>query len=32
MPIINNHDNFRGYGKSSGTPTHLNVAKDGQIF
>ena len=23
---------FRGYGKSSGTPTHLNVAKDGQQF
>lgn len=23
---------FRGYGKSTGTPTHLNVAKDGQIF
>lgn len=23
---------FRGYGKSSGTPTHLNIAKDGQQF
>ncbi|MDR0659559.1 MAG: lysophospholipase [Prevotellaceae bacterium] len=22
---------FRGYGKSSGTPTHLNIAKDGQM-
>lgn len=22
--------NFRGYGKSTGTPTHLNIAKDGQ--
>lgn len=23
---------FRGYGKSTGKPTHLNVAADGQIF
>ncbi|MFN8364511.1 MAG: alpha/beta hydrolase [Cloacibacterium normanense] len=23
---------FRGYGKSSGIPTHLNIAKDGQQF
>jgi pimeloyl-ACP methyl ester carboxylesterase len=22
---------FRGYGKSTGTPTHLNIAKDGQF-
>lgn len=22
---------FRGFGKSSGTPTHLNIAKDGQM-
>ncbi|SFN49880.1 hypothetical protein SAMN05421741_10684 [Paenimyroides ummariense] len=23
---------FRGYGKSTGKPTHLNIAEDGQIF
>ena len=23
---------FRGYGKSTGKPTHLNIAKDGQVF
>ncbi|WP_435524775.1 hypothetical protein [Chryseobacterium indoltheticum] len=23
---------FRGYGKSTGTPTHINVAEDGQKF
>jgi uncharacterized protein len=23
---------FRGYGKSTGTPTHLNIGKDGQLF
>ncbi|WP_276479357.1 alpha/beta hydrolase [Paraflavitalea pollutisoli] len=23
---------FRGYGHSTGTPTHLNIAKDGQLF
>lgn len=23
---------FRGYGKSTGTPTHQNIANDGQIF
>lgn len=23
---------FRGYGKSTGTPTHLNILKDGQLF
>jgi pimeloyl-ACP methyl ester carboxylesterase len=23
---------FRGYGKSTGKPTHLNIASDGQIF
>ncbi len=22
---------FRGYGKSTGTPTHLNIASDGQF-
>ncbi len=22
---------FRGYGKSTGTPTHINIAKDGQF-
>src|SRR5690606_28257645 len=23
---------FRGYGKSTGKPTHLNIAEDGQVF
>lgn len=23
---------FRGYGHSTGTPTHINIAKDGQLF
>lgn len=23
---------FRGYGKSTGKPTHLNIAQDGQVF
>ena len=37
MPLVNDGFqvcmlDYRGYGKSSGTPTHLNIAHDAQMF
>ncbi|WP_027375745.1 alpha/beta hydrolase family protein [Kaistella palustris] len=37
MPLLKDHFqvvmvDFRGYGKSSGTPTHKNIASDGELF
>ena len=37
QPLVNNGYqvlliDFRGYGKSTGKPTHVNIAQDGQLF